>query len=174
MTLYISLLCNTTPIRCTPLPLHPPVMNTHILHLQELRLRDTPHLAAQLWGPQRGPWNNNNNNNNNGILQEQVLQEQEQVYHNRKVTDGMGIGIIVIMIIVYYSVVWYSIVQWNLVQHSIVYSIVQYSTVQYSIAQYSIVWYSLLQYGRRNSREAALAKTAKQKRRTRHTEKNQT
>ena len=29
MTLYTSLLYNTTPIHCTPLPLHPPVMNTH-------------------------------------------------------------------------------------------------------------------------------------------------
>ena len=28
MTLCISLLHNTTPIHCTPLPLHPPVMNT--------------------------------------------------------------------------------------------------------------------------------------------------
>ena len=27
--LYTSLLCNTTPIHCTPLPLHPPLMNTH-------------------------------------------------------------------------------------------------------------------------------------------------
>ena len=31
MMLYTSLLCNTTPIHCTRLPLHPPVMNTHIL-----------------------------------------------------------------------------------------------------------------------------------------------
>ena len=29
MMIYTSLLCNTTPIHCTPLPLHPPVMNTH-------------------------------------------------------------------------------------------------------------------------------------------------
>ena len=29
MMLYTSLLHNTTPIRCTPLRLHPPVMNTH-------------------------------------------------------------------------------------------------------------------------------------------------
>ena len=29
MMLYTSLLYNTTPIHCTPLPLHPPVMNTH-------------------------------------------------------------------------------------------------------------------------------------------------
>ena len=28
MMLSTSLLYNTTPIRCTPLPLHPPVMNT--------------------------------------------------------------------------------------------------------------------------------------------------
>ena len=31
MMLYTSLLCNTTPIHCTPLPLHPPVMNTQAL-----------------------------------------------------------------------------------------------------------------------------------------------
>ena len=30
MMLYTCLLCNTTPIHCTPLPLHPPVMNTRI------------------------------------------------------------------------------------------------------------------------------------------------
>ena len=29
MVLCTILLCNTTPIHCTPLPLHPPVMNTH-------------------------------------------------------------------------------------------------------------------------------------------------
>ena len=29
MMLCTSLLCNTTPIHCTPLPLHPPLMNTH-------------------------------------------------------------------------------------------------------------------------------------------------
>ena len=28
MVLHTSLLYNPTPIRCTPLPLHPPVMNT--------------------------------------------------------------------------------------------------------------------------------------------------
>ena len=28
--LYTSLLYDTTPIHCTPLPLHPPVMNTHL------------------------------------------------------------------------------------------------------------------------------------------------
>ena len=28
MMLYTSLLYNTTPIHCTPLPLHPPLMNT--------------------------------------------------------------------------------------------------------------------------------------------------
>ena len=28
MMLYTSLLYNTTPIHCTPLPLHPPVLNT--------------------------------------------------------------------------------------------------------------------------------------------------
>ena len=28
MILYTSLLYDTTPIHCTPLPLHPPVMNT--------------------------------------------------------------------------------------------------------------------------------------------------
>ena len=30
MMLYTMLLYTTTPIRCTPLPLHPPVMNTHL------------------------------------------------------------------------------------------------------------------------------------------------
>ena len=30
MMLYTSLLCDTTPIHCTPLPPHPPVMNTHV------------------------------------------------------------------------------------------------------------------------------------------------
>ena len=29
MLLYVSLLYDTTPFHCTPLPLHPPVMNTH-------------------------------------------------------------------------------------------------------------------------------------------------
>ena len=29
MMLYISLLYDTNPMHCTPLPLHPPVMNTH-------------------------------------------------------------------------------------------------------------------------------------------------
>ena len=31
MMLHTSLLSNTTPIHCTPLPLHPPLMNTHCI-----------------------------------------------------------------------------------------------------------------------------------------------
>ena len=30
MVLYIILLCNTTPIHCTPLPLHPPLQSIHV------------------------------------------------------------------------------------------------------------------------------------------------
>ena len=39
MLLYTTLSYNTTPIRCTPLPLHPPVMNTQ---RRRLRRRKTP------------------------------------------------------------------------------------------------------------------------------------
>ena len=42
MMLYTSLLYNTTPIHCTPLPLHAPVINTqvHLAHRGEGRARD--------------------------------------------------------------------------------------------------------------------------------------
>ena len=36
--LQAVLLCNTTPIHCTPLPLHPPVMNTHMLEHRHSRV----------------------------------------------------------------------------------------------------------------------------------------
>ena len=35
MVLYIVLLYNTTPIHCTPLRLHPPLMNTHVRGLSK-------------------------------------------------------------------------------------------------------------------------------------------
>ena len=39
MTLYTSLLHNTTPIHCTPLRLHPPVMNIHSMTYTPITLR---------------------------------------------------------------------------------------------------------------------------------------
>ena len=45
MLLYTSLLYNTTPIHCTPLRLHPPVMNTHALLLLVTERAD-----AEVWG----------------------------------------------------------------------------------------------------------------------------
>ena len=42
MLLYTILLCNTTPIHYTPLPLHPPVMNTHRHRLDGYLYRGRP------------------------------------------------------------------------------------------------------------------------------------
>ena len=45
MMLYTSLLYITTQIHCTPLPLHPPVMNTHI--------QCTPRAVERIESPQK-------------------------------------------------------------------------------------------------------------------------
>ena len=58
-----SLLYNTTPIHCTPLPLHPPVMNTHIPSCGSFWVGDNTTTND----------NNNNNNNNNNTTRHPVV-----------------------------------------------------------------------------------------------------
>ena len=55
MMLYTSLLYNTTPIHCTSLPLHPPVMNTQ---RHRLRLVHSRVFATVLWSAKGNLTNN--------------------------------------------------------------------------------------------------------------------
>ena len=50
MVLYTILLYNTTPIHCTPLRLHPPVMNTQSCHAGEASFGSSRMRCLRMWG----------------------------------------------------------------------------------------------------------------------------
>ena len=127
------LLYNTTPIHCTPLPLHPPVMN-----IQSFLSRDCASLDAFCWVSYL--WCFEFHVHRNSVLKDRCR-------------GGAFICSIVGSIVSQYSIVYYSMLYYSIVCYSIGYYTTACIVLDYFIVQHMMTYhimlllcYSIVQY----------------------------